>query len=63
LLTKCPASHPLLKALRPRVEKVRTTLSKDFKDAIAANKQGGNALEVFNLLQLAAKTDLKILPK
>ena len=43
------------------MEKVRTTLTRDFKDAFVANKQRGNALEAFNLLQLAAKTDLKIL--
>jgi hypothetical protein len=45
------------------MERVKTTLTRDFKDAVASNKQRGNTLEIFTLYQLASKTDLKILPK
>jgi hypothetical protein len=53
--------HPFTRALHPRVEKVRTTLTKDFKDAISTSKRDGNSPQVLNYIQLASKTDLKIL--
>ena len=60
LLTTHPA-HPFLRALRPRVDKVRAALTRDCKDAIAAAKQDGNSPQAFTILQLVSKTDLKVL--
>jgi len=59
-IDRIPSQHPFLTSQGARIQKVKETLRKDFKDALATKRKEDNPSETFDLFRLIAKTDLGI---